>query len=322
MIRRLLPTALLLVLAAGPAPAQEISAEQIGRHIEILAHDALGGRRPGTAGEQMTTQYISEQMQAMGLEPGGRDGGWFHEVKLPVPGAETRRFSSNNVIGRLRGSGKTGESLLFLAHWDHLGLCGHPSLKDRICNGAVDNASGVAAMLEIARALAKGPRPVRDILFMATTGEEMGLLGASAFAARPTVPLASIVAALNLDTVAISPKGRPVAVIGHGKVPAIDALIAETARELGRTMDTDNDADDFEMRQDGYALARKGVPALMVGGSFSNMKDLKAFMSGAYHQPSDNPGPGVELGGATEDAVLMVALARKLADPARYTRTK
>jgi Zn-dependent M28 family amino/carboxypeptidase len=259
-------------------------------------------------------------MKTIGLEPAGTKGTWLHEVKLPVPGKPASRFPSNNLIGRLRGSGKTGESVVFLAHWDHVGICGAPGAKDRICNGAVDNASGVAAMLEIARALAKGPKPVRDILFIATTGEEMGLLGASGWAAKPTVPLASIVAALNLDTVAISPKGRPVAVIGHGKVPALDALIVETALELGRVMDTDKDADEFAMRQDGYALARKGVPALMVGGSFSNMKDLEGFMSSAYHQPSDNPGPDVELGGATEDANLMVALARKLADPARYRR--
>jgi hypothetical protein len=225
-------------------------------------------------------------------------------------------IASNNVVGRLRGAGETGESLLYLAHWDHLGLC-EPEGADRICNGAVDNASGVAALLEIARALARAPRPKRDILFLATTAEEMGLLGAEYFAARPAVPLASLVAAINLDTVAIGPKGEKVAVMGRGIAP-LDALIDATVAEAGRTLDEDDEAAAFVERQDGWALARAGVPAIMVGGSFSDMKILGAFLAGAYHSPADNPGPGVVLDGAAEDADLMVALGRKLADPGTY----
>jgi hypothetical protein len=232
---------------------------------------------------------------------------------------QVRRIATNNVVGRLRGTGRGTESLLFLGHWDHLGICGDEGRADRICNGAVDNASGIAALTEIAARLAAGPRPVRDILFLATTAEEVGLLGAEHFAADPPVPLASIVAALNLDTIAIAPKGEKVAVIGRG-VPALDALIAETVREAGRELDTDGEADAFVQRQDGWALQSAGVPALMVGGSFSDMKKLEAFLSGSYHNAADNPGPHLVLGGAAEDADLMVALGRKLADPARYTR--
>jgi acetylornithine deacetylase/succinyl-diaminopimelate desuccinylase-like protein len=323
MLSPFLRLALLLsATLAAPALAQPISPDQLRRHIDILAHDALEGRFPGSVGEQMTTKYISNEMKAIGLEPGGNKGTWFHEVKLPVPGKPASRFPSNNVIGRLRGSGKTGESVVFLAHWDHVGICGHPSAKDRICNGAIDNASGVASMLEIARVLAKGPRPVRDILFIATTGEEMGLLGAAAYAAKPTVPLDSIVAALNLDTVAIAPRGRPVSVIGRGKVAALDALVEETVLEQGRSMDRDRDVDAFAQRQDGFAFVRKGVPAIDIGGAFSSMKDVRAYMEGPYHQPGDNPGPHIELGGAAEDADLHVLLARKLADPARYQRPR
>ncbi|HEX8262256.1 MAG TPA: M28 family peptidase [Allosphingosinicella sp.] len=225
-------------------------------------------------------------------------------------------IATRNVLGRLRGVGGTGESLLYLAHWDHLGLCA-PEERDRICNGAVDNASGIAALLEIARALAGGPRPRRDVLFLATTSEELGLLGAEYFATRPVVPLRSIVAAINMDTVAIAPRGEKVAVMGRGR-PRLDALIDRTIAESGRILDPDDEAAGFVERQDGWALARAGVPAVMVGGSFSDMKKLGAFIAGPYHSPADNPGPALVLDGAAEDAELMVALGRKLADPALY----
>jgi Zn-dependent M28 family amino/carboxypeptidase len=172
-------------------------------------------------------------------------------------------------------------------------------------------------LLEIARAMAGGPRPERDVLFLATTAEELGLLGAERFAASPPVPRDKIVAALNLDTIAIAPRGRPVAVIGRGS-PPLDRLIAETAAEQGRAMDEDGEADSFLDRQDGWALTRAGIPAVMVGGSFSDMAELGAFLSGPYHGPDDEAGPELELGGAAEDAGLMVALGLKLADPALY----
>jgi Zn-dependent M28 family amino/carboxypeptidase len=226
-------------------------------------------------------------------------------------------YTSHNVIGRLRGSGKSGESVLYLGHWDHLGICRREGARDRICNGAVDNASGIAMLLEIAAHLARGKRPERDILFMATTAEEMGLLGARHFAANSTVPLKSIVAAINVDTVAIHHKGEPVAVIGRGNA-ALDALIAQTAAELGRTVDNDKEADAFVKRQDGWALTRAGVPAVMVGGSFANMKQLGAFLSGPYHKPEDDLKREIILDGAAEDAELLIALGRKLADPRTY----
>jgi Zn-dependent M28 family amino/carboxypeptidase len=223
---------------------------------------------------------------------------------------------THNVVGRIRGSGGGAQNLLYLSHWDHLGLCDKEG-PDRICNGAVDNASGIAALLEIARALGRGKRPKRDILFLATTAEEMGLLGAEYFASRPTVPLASIVAAINMDTLAIAPKGEPVAVMGRGRAP-LDSIVDRTIAEAGRTADGDDEAAAFVQRQDGWALARAGVPAIMVGGSFSDMKKLGGFLGGPYHSAADNPGPDLVLGGAAEDTDLMIALGRKLADPALY----
>jgi len=232
---------------------------------------------------------------------------------------QINRFTTNNVVGRLRGSAGTGETLLFLAHWDHFGFCRPEGAPDRICNGAVDNASGVATLIEVAGRLARGPRPPRDILFLATTAEEEGLIGATYFAAHPTVPLDRIVAAVNMDTVAIQPAGSPVAVMGRG-IPALDSAIDATVAAMGRRLDPDDEAAELVQRQDGWAFSRAGVPAIMVGGSFSDMARLNAFLEGRYHTPDDQADGQLELGGAAEDANLSVALARRLADPAQYQR--
>ncbi|HEY0325231.1 MAG TPA: M28 family peptidase, partial [Allosphingosinicella sp.] len=267
---------------------------------------------------------------AMGLfEGAGRDlqamlneqpGSSFRSVSLPVRASidvmtEVRRFTTNNVVGRIRGSGGgTGESVLLLGHWDHVGLCRPEGAPDRICNGAVDNASGMATLIEAAGRLAAGQRPQRDILILATTAEEIGLLGAEHFARNPLVPAASIVAALNVDTAAIHPAGMPVAMIGG--TPDMRTLVGRVASGLGRRLDSDQEADLLVERQDGWALVRNGIPAMMAGGSFSDMRLLAAFLNGAYHGPDDEASPSLELGGAAEDATLLVALARAFADPA------
>ncbi|HYG29962.1 MAG TPA: M28 family peptidase [Allosphingosinicella sp.] len=250
-----------------------------------------------------------------------RPGPFFRAVPLNLRASfeatsEVRRYTSNNVLGRIRGTGAGGESVLLLAHWDHLGLCRPEGEADRICNGAVDNASGIATLIEAAGRLA-ARRPERDILILATTAEEDGLLGAEHFAEHPAVPIGSIVAAVNMDTVAIHGRGEPVAIIGRGIAP-LDRAIADTAASLGRRLDDSPGADAFLRRQDGYALARIGVPAVMVGGSFANMELLQAFLSSRYHAPDDEPRPDLPLEGAAEDADLIVALARRLADPALY----
>lgn len=235
-----------------------------------------------------------------------------------------RNYTSYNVVGRLPGRAApgalgAGEAVAIIGHWDHLGICRPEGAPDRICNGAVDNASGIAVMIEVAERLARGPRPTRDVLFVATTAEESGLLGANAYVDAPTVPLGKIVALLNIDTIAIGPRGMPVSAVNRGNT-AIDPLIDEVARQLGRTLDTDLDANAFIQRQDGAAFTRAGVPAVMAGGSFADMPRLQAFLGSVYHGPDDEFSDALPLGGAAEDAELHVLLARALADPARYQR--
>lgn len=221
-------------------------------------------------------------------------------------------YESHNVIAKLPGRNPDGKAVVILGHWDHLGLCRPAGAEDRVCNGAVDNASGIAVMIEVAKRLAAGPRPDRDVYFLATTAEEKGLLGAHWFAANAPVPLGAITIALNIDTIAISPRGAPLAIIGRGRAD-VDAAINGVAKRLGRKLDTDGEADAFIQRQDGWALGAKGVLAVMAGGSFSAMSDLQAFLASDYHSPADQLTDRVPLGGAADDADLHLALARYFA---------
>jgi peptidase M28-like protein len=314
--------AAVIVIAGADLPWDVIST-QFSQGSTRLDSDRL----PGIAG-LMPARAIQRLVAAAGGDFGrlldAQPGASFRPVALPIRVSmavhtEVHRFTTNNVVGRLRGRGGTGETLMFLAHWDHLGFCRPEGAPDRICNGAVDNASGVAMMIEVAGHLAAGPRPPRDILFLATTAEEEGLIGAGYFAAHPIVPLGAIVAAINMDTVAIQPAGAPVAVMGRG-IPALDAAIAATVAAMGRRLDTDDEAAELVQRQDGWALARAGVPAIMVGGSFSDMALLNRFLEGRYHKPDDQADGQLVLDGAAEDANLAVALGRRLADPAAYAR--
>jgi hypothetical protein len=230
--------------------------------------------------------------------------------------AERREFTSSNLVGMIPGTVPGSGAVLLLAHWDHLGECRPPEEADHICNGAIDNASGLAVMLELARRLKAGPPLGRDIYVMATTAEEAGLLGTRAFAKAPPVPLASIVAAFNLDMMALGPKGSAVGFIGEGRTP-LDAVIrAEIARQ-GRRIGERALAESFLKRQDGWVLLEQGVPAVLLSNAYGSRERLRAFLDTTYHRPADEAG-AVELGGAVEDVLLHEALVRILADPARY----
>jgi len=312
-----------VIAIIGPEVPWNVVRTASGRtvtRLDSVPVPGLSGVMPLAAAQRLIEAGGGDFGRLLNDQPGSS----FRAVALPLrvsleASSTINRFTSNNVVGRLRGSAGGGESLLLLGHWDHFGICRPEGAADRICNGAVDNASGIAMMIEVAGRLSRQPRPPRDILFLATTAEEVGLLGADHFAHNPVVPLPSIAAAINMDTVAIHPAGEPVAVIGRG-TPPLDAVIDATVAALGRRLDTDNEVDAFVQRQDGWKLTQVGVPSIMIGGSFSNMATLNAFLEGPYHKPEDQPGGRIVLDGAAEDANLTVALVRRLADPAVYQR--
>ncbi|RDS75731.1 hypothetical protein DL238_13590 [Alteriqipengyuania lutimaris] len=223
---------------------------------------------------------------------------------------QTERIETANIVGRARGTVDDAGAVLILAHWDHLGeACASPDSPDRLCNGAVDNASGIAVMLESVRlALAEGPLD-RDLIVLATSAEELGLLGAEAFAADPVVPLPTIVAGFNLDTVAIAPRGTPVVVLGAGETP-LDYGISEVARIRGREVVASDFQDQFLRRQDGWVFLREGVPTVLVGSALADKEAFESFMGEDYHRPTDDTADPIELGGAAEDTLLHAALLR------------
>ncbi|MDZ7589079.1 MAG: M20/M25/M40 family metallo-hydrolase [Parasphingorhabdus sp.] len=178
-----------------------------------------------------------------------------------------------------------------------------------MCNGAVDNASGIALLIAVARRLAQQPQLDRDVYFLATTAEESGLLGARAFVADPPLKLSDIVAAFNADTVALNPDGATVSVIGRDG-SAFDSEIAVVAAANGRTIDDSGTGDAYAARQDGAVLAAAGVPTRMITSAFADRFILDTFLNGRYHQADDDVEQGVELRGAAMDADFYVALGR------------
>lgn len=223
---------------------------------------------------------------------------------------------THNLIARLPGSRPDAGAVLLLAHWDHFGRCGEGEGLGAICNGAVDNASGLAVLNAVARRLAQGPQLDRDVYFLATTAEEWGLLGARAFAQDPPIPLDTIVAAFNVDTIAIAPRGGPVAVVGNG-MTALDGEIERVIAETGRALGDPEYANRYVRRQDGWALLQHDVPALMVSSAFADPAAMEAFMRERYHRTGD-VAAGIELGGAAQDVLLHLALVRHFADVSRY----
>lgn len=230
------------------------------------------------------------------------------------------RFNSSNVVGKIPGRRKGSGAVFYMGHWDHLGICAPEDAPDRICNGAVDNASGIAVLTEVAERLAK-KRHDRDIYFVATTAEESGLLGAYAYAEKPVFPLDQIVISLNVDTIAVAPRGAKVAIIGRG-TSKLDNAIEGVAKKLGRAIESSTDANAFIQRQDGWALTQKGVPAVMVGGSFADLNLMQKFLGSDYHGPNDELTDKTELGGAAEDADLHIALGQYFADTRKYKPVK
>jgi hypothetical protein len=297
-----------------------------------LASDSFEGRMSGTKGEEKTVNFLEDRLSAVGVAPGLADGGFFQRFAIPAvnkpipsdgPGIpngqigfiesmnETGATQSRNVVGVIRGRNPDGRAVVVMAHWDHLGICRPSDPVDRICNGAVDNASGTAAVLAVAARIARMGLD-RDVWFVLTGAEEWGLLGARAFAANPPLPLSAIVAGFNLDTIAIAPKGMPVAMVAAPKT-GLEPLVRDAAAAMGRSWDGDGEASGFLRRQDGWALAEKGVPMVMAGGSFSNLKLLEAFLSKGYHEVDDELTADSDLGGAVDDSNLHVELVRRAA---------
>ncbi len=236
---------------------------------------------------------------------------------------KVRYDKSYNVIGKITGSEKPNEYIIYTAHWDHLGI-GHPDESgDSIYNGALDNASGTAGLLELAKAF-KGleKNPARTVVFLSVTAEEQGLWGSAYYAENPVYPKAQTVANINMDGINPYGKMKDVMVVGSGQSEMEDYL-REEARLLGRYIVPDDEPEKgFYFRSDHFNFAKIGVPALylktgsdFVGKGKEYGQNLKTtYTQKHYHQPSDEfDTTRMNFEGGVEDLKLLFQVGRKLA---------
>jgi Zn-dependent M28 family amino/carboxypeptidase len=230
---------------------------------------------------------------------------------------------SHNVIARITGSQRPDEYVIYSAHWDHLGV-GKPDEKgDSIYNGAADNASGTAALLELARAFKSLPeKPARTVIFLAVTAEEQGLLGSAYYGQHPVYPLARTVANLNIDVLNTYGPTKDITYSGKGQSDLED-LLAEEAKAKGRYIaPEDHPEAGHYFRSDHFNFARAGVPSLTADGGVDDVTKGTAFgkqkhdeyTAQHYHQPSDEYDAGTwDLTGGLEDVGLVYLIGKKLA---------
>jgi Zn-dependent M28 family amino/carboxypeptidase len=244
---------------------------------------------------------------------------------------QVRAFKSHNVIGKLEGSDPklNGEYVIYTAHWDHLGR--HPELQgDQIFNGAIDNASGVAGIIEIAGAFSKiNPPPKRSVLFMATTAEEAGLLGAKYYAQHPLYPLQKTLADINLDTLNVWGKARDIEDLSLG-FSALDDLLAAAAKQQGRKTIPDSRPEKGKIyRADNFEFSKVGLPSLYIGKGQhllslpeNGTSKSDEYDSTDYHQVTDEVKSDWDLSGAVQDVQLVFEVGYEVANGDKFPEWK
>jgi Zn-dependent M28 family amino/carboxypeptidase len=243
------------------------------------------------------------------------------QAQLQVQSA-LRHVASENVAARLPGRDThlAGQVVLITAHWDHKGI-GPAISGDSIYNGAEDNASGVAAILGVAKTLTQMPRTARSILFVATTAEESGLLGSEAYVQQPLVPLANTAAVLNLDVTNVRGATRDIGARGADR-STLGAVLAAAARAESLTVESEPDLRGTFFRSDHFPLARAGVPGLSIyaGDDFVGRprgwgeEQEKIYNQQRYHQPSDEYQPSFRYAGMAQEVRVTVRAARAIAN--------
>ena len=254
----------------------------------------------------------------------------FQPIELPTTfsaeaSVELSRITSRNVLGKLTGSRYPNETLSYGGHWDAYGV-GAPDAQGRtIRPGGSDDALGLAAMIEVARKFAAGPRPQRTLLFAAWTGEERGLLGSEYYAQHPLYPHETTAANLTFDTLQWAGPVKDVVLIGKGQ-SEMERYLEDAARAQGRTVTPENHPErGLFYRADHFSLAKRGVPVLLDmalagaydlqdGGRAAGERWLSEFTAKCYHQTCDAWSPNWDLRGAAQEAELFYAIGARLAN--------
>jgi Zn-dependent M28 family amino/carboxypeptidase len=237
-----------------------------------------------------------------------------------------RSSTSNNLLALLPGAERPGEYVIYMAHWDHLGR--DTSLEgDEIYNGALDNASGTAGLLVLAKAFASlDPPPRRSIVFLAVTAEEQGLIGSAHYAQNPVYPLDRTAAVINMDGLNHIGPTRDITVIGYGN-SALDDYLAQAAQTQGRVLKPDAEPEKgFYYRSDHFNFAKAGVPALYTDAGVDHVERGEAYAreqrdkytAERYHKPSDEYDPSRDLRGAIDDLRLLFLVGYRIANESAF----
>ena len=233
---------------------------------------------------------------------------------------DIRKFQSQNVIATLPGKTRPDEYVIHTAHWDHLGRCKPDETGDDICNGAVDNATGTAALVALGEAHAKAGATDRTLVFLAVTAEEQGLLGADYYAANPVFPLDRTVGGINMDAFLIAGPANDVTVVGGGK-SELDSFMNAALRTLGRRATPEPTPEKgFYYRSDHFAFAKRGVPMIYVdggedlvdGGVEAGAAVAEDYTNNRYHGPQDEFDPNWNWSGVMSDLQLFYRVGRML----------
>jgi Zn-dependent M28 family amino/carboxypeptidase len=231
-----------------------------------------------------------------------------------------RRSNSSNVIGILPGSTRPDEYMLYMAHWDHLGRSEERS-GDNIFNGAIDNASGVSALITLAQAFAHTqPAPERSVIFLAVTAEESGLIGSGYYAEHPPYALERTAAVINMDELFDGGPTRDISVIGYG-ASELEEYLREAAEKQDRVLKPEPTPErGFFYRSDHFNLAKKGVPALYIKlgtddrekGEEAGRKREEDWVAKRYHNPADEYDPAMDFRGSMQDLELFLAVGYRI----------
>lgn len=274
-------------------------------------------------GAGLDFEALKKQAQTRDFKPVVLEGETF-SAKYDV---DSEVITSYNIVGRVEGSERPDETVIYSAHWDHLGVGAPDAEGDRIYNGAVDNATGTAALVAMGRAFANADaKPERSIVFLNVTAEEKGLLGTEYYASSPLYPLGKTVAVLNMD--ALDPHGpaRDFSTSGSAKQDLLDELVATAKRfDLRYTPDSSPEAGYF-FRSDHFPFAKRGVPAVsfgsgedMVDGGLAAGKAFAdEYRANRYHQPADEWEASWTFTGMARDLQLLYTVGSELANSERW----
>ena len=245
------------------------------------------------------------------------------KARIDVKGAaKTEVITSQNVVGLLPGTTRPDETVIYTGHWDHLGIGLPDSNGDKIYNGAIDNGTGIAQLIEQARAFSTGPRPQRSVVFLAVTAEEKGLLGSEYYAANPIYSAGKTAGVINTDVMGVQGPARDYSIRGNQKFGLLDILVDEATKRGRRyTPDPKPETGGF-FRSDHFTLAKAGIPALsfspgqdLVTGGVARAQAYSAdYTARLYHQPDDEWSANWDLSGMAADAELLHAVGLRLAN--------